>query len=346
MDPNKEQPPQPKGFEALLHQNEIADAKEKADKKIESLEERIRKQAPQKTSSVVRNIRTLKGDVEESIAMGKTTMVGIASSEARARSLRDGVNVVISAVTSEKTKKISLYTVGFALIAIGLAGLYYIYTIRQEPGTIEVEKESSLVSVEKIKKIDISGLSAEKLRELLREETTNADEDLGTMVGIVLTKKTTDPNGKTTTQPITTQEFFTALNLNPPSRLSRALEPEFLFGVHIFDNNQAFLIFKTNSYENAFAGMLSWEDMVGRTVGSVLRSPADFIRPGTTTAIFDKQPFSDVIFRNIDIRALKNSEDKNLIVYSFPARDTLIITTHVQTVSEVFNRLTSRRIVR
>lgn len=336
----------PEGFSALLNQNQIAEAQKKAETKIESLENRIRKEAPIRPSTVVKTIRTYKGDVEEGIARGNTTMVSIASAQARAQGMGKGTNVIVSTLIGQGAKKVILYFLGFLLLVFGAGGVYYIYMLQKNSSIVTIPPESSLIFIEKTKQIDTTGKSGDVFRkELLamRDDTTTA---LGSIIGALPTKKVTDEEGVVTTVEVPTDEFFKLIKSGAPGRLIRSLSSRFLFGVHVFDGNQSFVLFEVTSYETAFAGMLEWEKVMEKDLGGLIRPDNDFKVTGTSTEALSVRTFEDIVYKNTDARALKDKEGKILIVYSFPTQDSLIVTTNTKTLGEIIDRLTSRRIVR
>ena len=89
---------------------------------------------------------------------------------------------------------------------------------------------------------------------------------------------------------------------------------------------------KIDFFDNAFAGMLRWEDFMADDMFPL------FAIDGVDKSIREKK-FKDLVFRNQDIRILTDAQDQILLVYSFPDRQTLIITTDIETFDEIINRL-------
>ncbi len=95
------------------------------------------------------------------------------------------------------------------------------------------------------------------------------------------------------------------------------------------------MVFKTSSYETSFAGMLKWEETLQQDLTPFLHASTT---PGTTT-------FQDVVIRNKDVRVLKDTTGKAAILYSFPSKDTLVITTDEETFKEIIGRLAPTQFV-
>jgi len=338
-DTNKETPKE--GFEALLKQNEIAEAQRVADKKIESIEERIKREAPDRAPSIVKSIRTFRGDIEEGVASGKTTLVGIATANAQAE---DGVSFgkVLESVRSEKTRRLAIVVISIALVGAGILGIYLAYSAVSKPDIIS-SLPALLLPTEQTIAPNITTLSSEEFRTLLMRLRDETDQQVGTMLSVVPGNTVSNSDGGSSFEPLTSETFFTKALLNAPAGLVRSFAPQFLFGIHIFDGNQPFLMVKISSYESAFAGMLDWEESIIDSLGPILRKESDL---SFGLGAFAIPKFEDAVIKNVDVRALKNSRGKTVILYAFPSRGTLVITTNAETFGEILTRLGSRSVVR
>lgn len=132
--------------------------------------------------------------------------------------------------------------------------------------------------------------------------------------------------------PIPPQELATLLGL--PAPLTREVV-EIMVGIHSFDRNQPFIIIRTNAYERSFNALLEWEKDAGRTLGI-------FFKPVYAESSFAPAlTFTDDVIRNVDVR---KSQEAWPILYTFPERTLLIITTNEFTLREIMSRLSSGRI--
>lgn len=120
--------------------------------------------------------------------------------------------------------------------------------------------------------------------------------------------------------------------LGAPSALSREVVHASV-GVHAFDRNQPFIIFEIGAYDRAYAALLSWEETMGASLGA-------FFTPTGKTGASPRLTFSDDIIRNLDVR---RSQNEWPIIYTFPERGLLIITTNEFTLREILTRLGSAR---
>jgi len=143
-----------------------------------------------------------------------------------------------------------------------------------------------------------------------------------------------------------------------PENLLRSIQPEFLLGVHVYDTNQPFLIFRVDSYQEAFAGMLAWEPALRNTLSPLFAyTPSPHINatpaviPPTSTSTSSTTPqtppptpivqahFIDRIVENHDARVLQNDFGDIYLLWTFLDRNTLVITTNAATLREIISRL-------
>lgn len=159
------------------------------------------------------------------------------------------------------------------------------------------------------------------VRDILAETRTITNMSLGEVARLAVTQ-----NGV----PLPPQEYAARLGL--PSALTREVE-KIMVGVHAFDRNQPFIIMEIAAYDRSFNALLSSERELGRLLG-------DFFAPHNATGAAPTLSFEDVIIRNIDVR---QSESTWPIMYSYPQRTLLVITTNEFTLREILSRLSNQQ---
>jgi len=146
---------------------------------------------------------------------------------------------------------------------------------------------------------------------------------------------------------LSSTEFLNRIDANAPSSLIRNLSPLMMYGVHSFSGNPGFFIFKVKSFEPVFAKMLDWERDMFSDLGEILyENPNETlfgVSTSTERSVGNIVPFTDLVIKNKDARVLKNNEGNIVLLYAFPDRETLIITTNPSTFNEILNRLTAAR---
>jgi hypothetical protein len=146
---------------------------------------------------------------------------------------------------------------------------------------------------------------------------------------------------------LSAQDFFTLLAPHMPPDLARSLQPNFLLGVHVYNGNQPFVILSVYSYEEAYAGMLSWEQYLQGDLSPLFnytpspRIPEEGIATTSTstTSQFIQTGFTDKIVENHDARVLQNENGDIYLLWTFLDRNTLVITTNDATLREIISRL-------
>ncbi|MCH7756672.1 hypothetical protein IIC45_01120, partial [Patescibacteria group bacterium] len=243
-------------------------------------------------------------------------------------------------------RSLTIVVVSLTLITSGVAVSTFFYKASKEGSSVTTRKEiTSLIFADDQKEIDISDLSRTPLLAKLNSEILETNTKLGSIVHLLLTEK-----GLSGLRSIVgTERFLRKVSGSVPDRLIRSLDDEFMLGIHVSGGNHPFLIFKTSSFENAFASMLDWEEtmnedlspLFGDTLSEITTEGA--IQENSTSSlsrIFIPRIFNDVIVRNNDTRILRDDRGDIALIYGFPRVDTIIMTTNENTFFEVFKRLT------
>lgn len=141
---------------------------------------------------------------------------------------------------------------------------------------------------------------------------------------------------------ITTEELLSFLDARAPTPLIRALETTPTVGVHGIRGNQLFLLFKVNSFDHAFDGMLLWEKTLLYDLGPLFGVAPPKLEPrgATTTAdiLESRLVIKDAIIRNRDARAAFDGTGRIVFLYSFLDKETLLIATNEETLKTVLQK--------
>ena len=98
-----------------------------------------------------------------------------------------------------------------------------------------------------------------------------------------------------------------------------------------------FLIFETNDYNVAYAGMLQWEK-------SILNDLFDLFQvdiSGERSELFER-PFKDIIINNRDARILYDTNGTDILYYIFLDKNKIIITSSQEAIKEIIIRLNTK----
>lgn len=273
------------------------------------------------TTPELPRIRTYADDLSEQIRKRGSTLSSIVGAE-RERSARE------LALSEEKTriarpeqKKSGLLLASLVvlLLFLGGASLVGAYIVTREPA----EKPAAPSIIFANKRLDAPTTTARPFTDILAGIRNNTVLSLGEIAELSVTI-----DGATTTDKDLLRAF------GAPSALVREAG-RVMIGVHSYNRVQPFLIIEIAQYDRAFGAMLSWEEEIGRSFGAFFR-PLNG-GPAPTTL------FKDAVYKNIDIR---QSQDTWPIVYAFPRRDILVITTNTATLQEIMTRLSAQSGVR
>jgi len=296
------------------------------------------KEPAQETSDeeTITRLRTYQGDVAEALKKQKTSVVQMVLAE---QGKRDRVQEEKSPTSKKNLPFVLLAGIFSVAGVLALLGGAWYFFYQKEQAPIETPGVSipSLLFTETKKEISITGRSKDNLINSVASEIKGLDIRLDFIEQVYFTKElplsTTPTLAETETVKtlVTTEQFFDATGSNIPDSLKRSLSDEFMFGIHVFNGNQPFIILKTDFFENTFAGMLRWEEYMARDLLPLFGAPAE-------SGLLGKK-FQDIVLKNRDIRALLNENGELVLIYTFFDRGTIIIATAEETLDEVITRL-------
>ncbi|MBI2086801.1 MAG: hypothetical protein HYT69_01355 [Candidatus Zambryskibacteria bacterium] len=269
--------------------------------------------------SSLKQIRTFQGDVATALEQQKESLVSIQRTEAAKRG-----GTTPSSDSNARGHSSVFFFGGFLLIALGSVGGYLAYNefLRKTAPPAIAAPESRFISAEMSEELDVSDVSRESL--ILKINDSAAEIPRAGVKHLIINT--------------TSAEFLKMLETRAPGNLVRALDPLFMLGAYrapgsIAGDESRFVIFKLASFENAFAGMLNWEQNLAEDLGPLF-STAPLLQ-----SIDFESVFKDVVSKNKDVRVLSAAEEP-IILYSFFDNRMLIITEDLETLQILIERLT------
>ena len=272
-------------------------------------------------------LRTYQSDVADAIKENNTSVVQIALAEAR-RKERDLKSPELST-----KKNVGFLFGGIVLVLLGLSVTGY-FLFRSEPAPVAVVTEIPIIIPDAKSTIVFSNPSRTQILSTLKAEKNKTAGNVGKVDTIELVRTIGDSK-----VPIEAPVFLEAIGLSIPEELSRSFENKFVFGFHSLQERQAFLLLKTNSYQNTFAGMLAWE-------GDILYDLQGIFLNRELEATGNKESFKDEILANKDARVVRDTNGNIIFLYSFLDKETLLITTNTLTLKEIDARLRAAKLAR
>jgi len=298
-------------------------------------------------------LRTYEGDLAELMSKNKTSVATIAIAESKKN---EGEEKISTEVRKNHTKQILLGFLSFALIAGGIVGGYYLYQKSSLAVPTPVQKTLPIFSIVRADRQIVLTIAGEKELEL----ATKINETFSSIVGangennqkiveIILGEKKGEELNR-----ISGSDFIKKASLKMPDALSRSLIDQWMIGTFIEndDNKIPFIIFKTDFFQNAFSGMLSWEASMPDDLADFLNFK-DKARASENTASTSiasyfsiRGKFVDKQIKNRDVREFINNQGEILFLYSFIDKDTIVFTTSEQALINIIGRIEKQTYVR
>ena len=262
---------------------------------------------PSEIKPPIKSLRTYQGDVDEVVSKNNYSTSDIFLAEQKRR----GNNSLIGPQdTTDKNKFFIL--LGGAFFVLGILAIVGVYYVKSTEKVALIQKTKALIGFSKEVDWNIASTSRENFINKIISEKQSFNLPLNSVLYI----NTINPDSSTGN----IEDIISLLAPNIPSSLSRSFENKYMLGIYSFDTNEPFIILTTNDFSTSFAGMLKWEDNITTDIGRIFSISQNALATNST--------FSDETLKNKDLRVLKNSSGKTVLLYSFIDKNTLIITTN------------------
>jgi hypothetical protein len=259
--------------------------------------------------------------------------------------------------------------IGTSLLILGSLGILIFIFIEIRPAarvvTQPITEPTAIISVNSVKTVSV-GSGQTTLSAFLN--AAGAIDSSGTSDGSIIQIV---PEAQGTTSPLDPETFLAdsgAKNLQ--NWFIRSLGPSYLIGFYNDHSSwKPFMIFQVLSYDNAFAGMLNWENGMGNDLAAFYGEAVQPISETTIATSSSTQPgpagtknatstlsspviatspptFRDTVIDNENVRAFGEFGQTPLLYYSFPTQSILVITPSQDALQEIFKRLTSTQFIR
>ncbi|HUD02854.1 MAG TPA: hypothetical protein VMR46_02430 [Candidatus Paceibacterota bacterium] len=301
--------------------------------------------APAAETQTVQPIETYQGDIEGLVKDKNVSVLSIAAAEAARRAqTHESEERAPAQDRSALIKNIGLFALGFLFLVAASGALAYIVERPTSVGTPQAPT-APFIAVDDTKTITIDQYTT---RTSLMSTLTAAKQatalSLGLMSRLLITTASSTASGQVLV-PLDAQSFFTLIAPDIPQNLLLTMQPTFLLGVHVYNDNQPFFIIRVDSYEQAYASMLAWEPTMQADLSPLFdytpspHIPEQGIATTTPPAQFIQTGFVDMIVENHDARVIQNSTGDISLLWTFIDRNTLVITTNDATLREIISRL-------
>ncbi len=225
-------------------------------------------------------------------------------------------------------RSLALWGIVFLLLAgaIGI-GYWYFSNLPASPKSApRVTGTAKIILADKEKMLDTTRLARDTFITAFARERSAALA-LSSFTLIVPAKAIQGADGEAAVQALAASEFLSLISAGVEGGFVRALEPHFALGLRGLPTNRAFLIFKTNYYQTALAGMLKWEKNMLGDIGPLFGEAIGGVN------------FTDRTIRNRDVRELLGTDGKPLLLYGFADKKTLIVTNDGDSFEKIMGKL-------
>jgi hypothetical protein len=320
--------------------------------------------------SAPRALRTFEDDIADAVRDGKGSALNIALAEQKRK------DTAVEYVIRKKSNKLYIFFgILLFIVSFGVIGyiVYEKYGSQVLPdvlrGTASIVHPS--IRADKTTPIDLNTLLPKNgINQSLLYKLGGSDLSTQTISVAIPTITVVGEAGEIVRM-AETKDIMPRLARNAPSLLTRSLATSTVLGVYAGDIAEPFIILKTNSYEGAFSGMLDWEDFMSDDLftfmgiilpnGEVapikeapvvqIESTASSSATSTASSSTPQPPlapaidprdiskFLDRTIKNKDMRVIQDDTGKIYLLYGFANRNTIIITTSVESFFAVSSRL-------
>ncbi len=223
----------------------------------------------------LRPLRTYEGDVAEVLAHKRTSTASIAIAESQKNTGEDKIGE--SDEHSHVGKKIAITVISLILIATGLVGAYYLYSISPlaptPRSTPQPQVAPSIVTSDSQVAIPIDNMRPNDIIAAVRKEIAK-QQTANTIKEIILVETKNSQHFR-----VAGQDMANIMDTGAPDILARSLSDSWMLGEYADANGvkTVFVIASIDYFQNAFAGMLQWESTMADDLKQYLyaSSPAD-----------------------------------------------------------------------
>ncbi len=294
----------------------------------------------------IQPLETYQGDIEEAIQGKNISVVTIAAAEAGRRSKTPGS---LEGPHTSVGKTFGLIIGGIVLLCAG-GGLIAYFALAPRSVSIPPGVMTPIITVDETKNVLLDpNLMPSQSMATLQTAEGQVSLSLGLIEQLLITEPATSTNRQS--QTMDAQTFLSLLAPDVPQTLLLTVQPQFLLGVYSYQENQPFLILKVNSYQQAFSGMLSWENTMGQDfsplfiTAGVSANKQVASSTATSTPQILNTPFTDSILENHDARVLEDAQGNILLLWTFLDPNTVVIATSDATLHEIISRLSQASIL-
>jgi len=319
---------------------------------LNALTEQASDEERKKQIGAQKALRTFEGDIQDAIRERNASAASmVMAQQVQDSSLSSNPPPVKRHLSPNFYKKLFIILGSIILVLIGLGGGYYLYTqsslalptvVAPKPVVI-----ASIVPPDGQKILDMTGQSQSAAMSAIEKALQGTGGASGSIQQVIPVQK----NDTGVESIMSAEDFMSVAALPAPDILLRSLADKWMLGTYDDNGTPApFMILTDNFFQNAYAGMIDWEQTMPDDFVAMFGYAGRAAQPQASSSIASyfniKGSFKDGILENKDVRTFYKTDGTILILYSFVDNNTIVITTDEKALAEIINRLEKQTFIR
>ena len=298
-------------------------------------------------------VRTYEDDVANTITREKSSILTMAMAEGTRR----GDNSISNLPASQTGKNVLLVILSIVFVVAGVGGGYYLYRQSSRANSLILKqptKISGLINADIQKTLKLPSLEKDKLIGFLSDNFKNSEVGEGKVTEFILNQEI-----GSTTKRVTGSQFVNSIKFEITDTLKRSITDKWMIGMYssggqteLGPQNLPFIILETDFFQNAFSGMLKWENTMPDEFADIFnyREKVASMNEEIPTIFYASRGirgiYKDRVIMNRDIREFVSTNGELLLLYTFIDKNTILITTSEAVIPEILNRIEKQTYIR
>lgn len=280
----------------------------------------------------LKTLRTFKGDLEETVLDNKESAVSIISAEVKSVEKEVVKKENNPNFVSEKdifipkksvfTTNLIIFIFSGLMILFGLTIFVLIY--KKAPSETSIQKTPSIIVYNQKQDINLTNVKKEDIAGAIASQKEKfQDKKLSVLFMQFLNSNLV----------IDKQVFLSNFIPSMPDAVVRSSDL-YMVGILVLDKNEPFISISIDDYNKVYVSMLKWENLIKKDLELVF---------GQDVSV---SQFKDEVYRNNDLRVVKNNDNKTILVYGFIDKKILIIASNEEVFMTLKDKYINSKLVR
>lgn len=270
----------------------------------------------------IKTLRTYQGDVEEALSKTKSSAATIMLAEQKKR---ESSPIVIERPRNLAVRNKTFMVTGISLLVLGAIVVGAVYFVRSNEKVKVEMRTKAIIAFSEEHPIQSDNLSRDIIISRIISEKQSYNAPPNSVLFLNFSKQNLEPYSVSDILPLLAPKI--------PQALGRTFENKYMIGIYsYFEGNEPFILFTTEDFPIAYSNMLKWERDMVSDLGRIFN---------ISQSEYSSALFIDETVKNKDLRVLKNSSQKTVLLYSFIDKNTLVITGN----ENIFNAINGKYLI-